>query len=1454
MKILLLYFRLLNRPRRLAAGWPLLAALLLATTAGYAQTRTFPAGFSSVQVVTGINGPTTMTFAPDGRIFVCEQQGSLRVVKDGKLLPAPFVSVKVFGADGSTGQGERGLIGVVCDPDFPTNHYIYLYYTLASGATNRIVRYTAAGDVAVAGSEKVILDLDPLVSATNHNGGAMHFGLDKKLYVAVGENTRRDSAQRLTSYFGKLLRLNTDGSAPSDNPFASSKNTHAQRVWSSGLRNPYTFAVEPGTGKIFINNVGEVSWEEINDASVGGRNFGWPTQPGGEGYTAGPGQTQPIYAYPHQDGYPDGTGCSITGGTFLSSPATNYPAQYKGKYFFMDYCGKWINYFDPTSADPRNSRQPFGQQVGQGDVVGLETGPDGNLYYLARNGQALFKIIYTAANTPPVITTQPASVTTSETRAVTLSVMASSASPLTYQWQKNGVNIAGATGSSYALAKVAKADAGTYRVVVTNSIGPTTSADATLTVKDFNTDPTAQITLNRDTYAANNVITFSGTATDKEDGPLPASAFTWEVLTHHNTHTHPFLAPQSGITSGSFTTADRGEVSDNIYYIVNLTVTDKAGQSITISRNVNPLKSTFTLATNPVGLSLTLDGTPQEPRAINVTGVQGIIREIGAPSGQMIGGKGVTYRFVSWSDGGAQTHEIATPTTNTTYTATFEPTTATTNTAPVAKILTPATSTTYAAGTTLAFSGDGTDKEDGALPASAYAWKVELIHADDNEVHTTTSFAGVKSGSYPIPTTEKETDVYYRVTLVVTDKAGQVSASAVAEVRPRTSTFSLATSPAGLSLTLDGRPQPTPAAIEGVEGIVYGLGAPSPQVLGGVSYEFVSWSDGQAQAHSIAVPTDDVTYTATFRAVPNTAPVAKVLTPSAGTTYVAGTTLAFSGDGTDKEDGALPASAYAWQVDLYRGGALAQAGSKFNVGAKTGSYTIPAQGETSADVFYRLTLTVTDAGGLTASNYVDVLPQKVTITLATSPAGLKLTLDGTAQATPASVVGVAGIGRTLGAPSPQTLNGTSYEFASWSDGGAQTHTITTPTSNVTYTASYKVVTTTPPASGQAVTSLVLFDADTDQPVPGFNPMPSTSTINLATLGLRRFSIRANTNPATVGSVQFNYDGNANYKVEGLAPYTIAGDNVASNGTVDYLPWTPAVGAHTLVVTPFTKGGASGTAGTPLSVSFTVKDELPANGPLRAPENPANTTAGLDYAYYQGLWASLPPFATLTPVSTGTAATFDLTKRLREDEFAFRFTGYVTVPADGVYTFYTNSDDGSQLFIGSMLLVDNDGMHGAQDRSGQIGLQAGTHALTVTYFNRGGGKSLSVSYAGPGVAKTLIPATALRRAAPASAAARSQALANASSSSPTLGADAEAVQLYPNPASNQVTVKLLAAVAGDVQVEVRDALARRVANVTQQASPGWNNVQLSLGALPTGVYSVTVQQGSTSTVRRLVVAP
>jgi hypothetical protein len=148
--------------------------------------------------------------------------------------------------------------------------------------------------------------------------------------------------------------------------------------------------------------------------------------------------------------------------------------------------------------------------------------------------------------------------------------------------------------------------------------------------------------------------------------------------------------------------------------------------------------------------------------------------------------------------------------------------------------------------------------------------------------------------------------------------------------------------------------------------------------------------------------------------------------------------------------------------------------------------------------------------------------------------------------------------------------------------------------------------------------------------------------------------------------------------------------------------------------------------------------------LRTPENPSGTVAGLEYKYYEGYWSQLPDFNTMTPVKTGQVANFDLSVRQRDSGYGLQFTGFITVPQDGQYTFFTNSDDGSKVFIGSTQVLFNDNTQGNSEKSGSIGLKAGTHAFTVTYFQSGGGQSLNVSFQGPGVPKQAIPASVLRR--------------------------------------------------------------------------------------------------------------
>jgi glucose/arabinose dehydrogenase len=323
-----------------------------------------------------------MAFAPDGRLFVCLQTGQLRVIKSGTLLATPFVSLTV------DSSGERGLLGVAFDPNFGSNHFVYLYYTVPTAPIhNRLSRFTANGDVVAAGSEVVLADLDNLSSATNHNGGGIHFGPDGKLYVAVGENANSANSQTLANRLGKILRYNTDGSIPTDNPFFNTATGANRAIWALGLRNPFTFAFQPGTGRLFINDVGQSTWEEINDG-IAGSNYGWPTCEG-VCSPANPSFRDPLFQYGHASG--NTAGCAIVGGAFYNPPVNQFPSSFLGKYFFADLCNNWIRLFDPATGTAS------GFATGLSTPVDLQIGPDGCLYYLQQgNSGQVFRVAATA--------------------------------------------------------------------------------------------------------------------------------------------------------------------------------------------------------------------------------------------------------------------------------------------------------------------------------------------------------------------------------------------------------------------------------------------------------------------------------------------------------------------------------------------------------------------------------------------------------------------------------------------------------------------------------------------------------------------------------------------------------------------------------------------------------------------------------------------------------------------------------------------------------------------------------------------------------------------------------------------------------------------------------------------------------------------------------------------------
>lgn len=620
-----------------------------------------PTGFRSVLVTSGLQSPTAMAFAPDGRLFITEQRGNLRIVDDGTLLTTPFLSLSV------NYLGERGLLGLAFDPNFASNQYIYVYYTTATSPIhNRIRRYTASGNQAITSSAFTLLDLNNLSTASNHNGGAMHFGPDGKLYVAVGENANKPNSQSFANLLGKMLRINKDGSIPTDNPFYNDANVTGvnRAIWALGLRNPFTFAFQPGTGRMFINDVGAGTWEEINDG-IAGSNYGWPTT---EGPTSNPAFRSPLLAYPHTGG--SYNGCAITGGTFYNPPMQEFPVSYEGSYFFADYCGNWIRRYNPVNGVVYN----FANDT-PNNIVDLKVGPDGFLYFLSRGTSTddgrLYRIEYFVNVTPPSITEHPEDLMLAVGEQAKFECAAQGGLPLTYQWQRNNVNIPGATSATYIISAVTvDQDGFNYRCVVSNEGGSATSNSAELTVID-GSRPTATIDtpISGTRYQAGQTISYSGTGMDADEGALPASAYEWEVVFHHDAHTHPLVLPYTGATSGDFDVPTETHSATNVWYRIRLTVTDETGLSRTVIRDVRPQLTTVTLRSMRTGLQINVNGVPYTTPAV-INEIVGTVWTVEAVSPQILPAH-LNWVFESWSDGGAATHDITITAGNPTYTAEF---------------------------------------------------------------------------------------------------------------------------------------------------------------------------------------------------------------------------------------------------------------------------------------------------------------------------------------------------------------------------------------------------------------------------------------------------------------------------------------------------------------------------------------------------------------------------------------------------------------------------------------------------------------------------------------------------------------------------------------------------------------------------------------------------------------
>ena len=500
---------------------------------------------------------------------------------------------------GTTTGGERGLAGIEIHPDFwhegtDGYHTIYAAYT-SDRNYDTLARLTLSEDLtSVVGPPKVLIESTQLAN-NFHHGGELAFDPDGKyLYWSVGENTNGPNAQDLTNIHGKVLRINPDGTVPSDNPFVGEKDAVGY-IYAFGFRNPFRFTFTP-TGQLLVADVGEADWEEVNLVEAGG-NYGWP---GEEGACTDCATVNPIYQY-HHSGPPANTG-SIT--AIAVYDGDTFPDNYQNTVFIADYSLGWIKTlkFDKDYTSLISSQTFWGNA---GATVKLNQGPDGNLYQLTIYPGELSVISPSGGNRAP---TAVIGATPTNTADKTLDVnftAGNSTDPdgddLTYLW-----NFGDGTTSTEKNPTRTFTTAGafsTYAVTLTVSDGSKTGT-ATQTITVGSTPPSATIEMvgGKTTYNAGDTLTFKvadGSGSDPEDGPLPPSAYKWTVVFHHAEHTHPFVDNIDGPT-GTITIPRSRDQLDTTYYRITLTITDSSGLSTTQSIDVRPNLTSFTVnASNP---------------------------------------------------------------------------------------------------------------------------------------------------------------------------------------------------------------------------------------------------------------------------------------------------------------------------------------------------------------------------------------------------------------------------------------------------------------------------------------------------------------------------------------------------------------------------------------------------------------------------------------------------------------------------------------------------------------------------------------------------------------------------------------------------------------------------------------------------------------------------------------
>ncbi|WP_182524977.1 PQQ-dependent sugar dehydrogenase [Nocardioides dongkuii] len=779
-----------TRPARLALALLLSVALVLPAWPGPARAHEghdhgqrdqarapqLPAGFQDREVITGLNEPTVVDFAPDGTAFVGTKAGEISTFAragDGFAgTPAPFADLKVSVYN----YWDRGLVGLAVDPRFGTGagrDYVYVTYTYNRDPRDnppRVPKYSGVGSpyyddcatpadyedgnpvgcIAMArvsrlAAEKVDgawrlkqngetqLLADGCFQFPSHASGAVQVGPDGLLYVTMGEgasfdtvdygqfgNPCGDPAGAGGSLRSQDLRttgdpLGTDGTLLRIDPMtglaADGSNDNAKRIAAYGLRNPWRFTFRPGTDEVWMGDVGAGGFDEVNrltdadNPAAAPRNFGWPCFEGGRTGTSvrTPGWDEvdkplceslydgtapaaeravaPHLAYSRSGEVVTGDGCatgtaSVSGVQFMSG----YPAPYEGALAFADFARGCIWVAPLTNGQP--DRTKMQRLVGDAESpVDLTTGPEGDLYYVdyglgedggpVEGAGAIHRIAHEGNGRPPVASFTANPPYSSEVPlSVTFDASRSSdpdADQLTYRWDLDDDGAFDDGDAPVVYRTYTRAGPVRVRVRVDDGNGNTDVAERTVHVGN---DPPQLVDVRPGAdlrWAVGDEIPFSASATDVQDGPLPASAITWSLAISHCPsvcHSHP-IETRTGVPSGVFTAPDHEYPSK---LVLRVQATDSLGFTAERSIVLQPKTVDLTFDTTPVDAPVSVLAVSKSGRFTQRV-IVGSTLTMSVP--ETVPAQGRTWRFRRWSDGGERVHQTIAPATDTTYCATY---------------------------------------------------------------------------------------------------------------------------------------------------------------------------------------------------------------------------------------------------------------------------------------------------------------------------------------------------------------------------------------------------------------------------------------------------------------------------------------------------------------------------------------------------------------------------------------------------------------------------------------------------------------------------------------------------------------------------------------------------------------------------------------------------------------